>query len=290
MEPAHKQGWVHTLGPGIVAAASFAIADVLAKVVIVDGTDVLTLSTFRGLFSVAFMVVWLRIGTTPVPHNPRQRWVALGVGVLFAGIIFGLFKAIELVTVPIAILSYFVYPLLTGIAASLLGMEKLGWRGLAAAALAFVGLALTVGAQPGGIALAGVGFALGAAVCRVGVLLVTRAALHNADTRLTTWYSILSSSGIFAAISLVLWHWQGPQTFGGWVALTTLSLCTIVSVLALFVSIQRVGQFRSALIMNLEPLLATVLSAMFLGEIISPIQALGGAIMLAALVAFQMRR
>jgi len=42
--------------------------------------------------------------------------------------------------------------------------------------------------------------------------------------------------------------------------------------------------------MNLEPLLATVVSVPILGELITPVQALGGAIMLAALVAFQLRR
>jgi drug/metabolite transporter (DMT)-like permease len=42
--------------------------------------------------------------------------------------------------------------------------------------------------------------------------------------------------------------------------------------------------------MNLEPLLATIGSALFLGEVITPWQAFGGAVMLAALVAFQLRR
>ena len=124
----------------------------------------------------------------------------------------------------------------------------------------------------------------------MGVLLITRASLRNADTRLTTWYSILSSTLIFAAFSLVTWNWQGPQDAAGWIALTVLSFSTIVAVLALFVSIQRIGPFRSALLMNLEPLLATVFSALLLGEVITPIQALGGGIMLAALVAFQLRR
>ena len=49
----------------------------------------------------------------------------------------------------------------------------------------------------------------------------------------------------------------------------------------------RIGAFRTALIMNLEPLTATVLSAVALSEIMSPLQAVGGATMLAALVAFQ---
>ena len=46
----------------------------------------------------------------------------------------------------------------------------------------------------------------------------------------------------------------------------------------------------TALFMNLEPLLATVDSAIVLGEVIRPVQALGGAVMIGALVVFQMRR
>jgi drug/metabolite transporter (DMT)-like permease len=42
--------------------------------------------------------------------------------------------------------------------------------------------------------------------------------------------------------------------------------------------------------MNLEPLTATIMSALLLGEMITPIQGLGGAIMLTALVAFQLWR
>ena len=284
------QSRLHDLAPGILAAAAFAIADVTGKIVLNDGMDVLTLSTFRGLFSVAFPLIWLRIGAPPVPHTPRQRWIALGVGVLFSGIVFGIFKAIEAMPVPVAILSYFIYPLMTGIVASLLGMERLGWQGLTAAIVAFLGLTLTLGAQPGGVALAGVGFAVGAALCRVAVLLITRAHLHHADSGLTTWYSILSSTGIFAAASLLTWTWHGPHTAYGLFAMILLSLSTVIAVLALFVSIKRIGPFRSALIMNLEPLLATIISAPVLGELITPVQAAGGAIMLAALVAFQLRR
>ena len=46
----------------------------------------------------------------------------------------------------------------------------------------------------------------------------------------------------------------------------------------------------SQLFVNLEPLLATIRSALFLGEVITPLQAFGGAVMIAALVAFQLRR
>ena len=58
----------------------------------------------------------------------------------------------------------------------------------------------------------------------------------------------------------------------------------------IFISTASIGPFRTALFMNLEPLLATIGSGIFLGEVITPIQGLGGAVMIGALVAFQMRR
>jgi drug/metabolite transporter (DMT)-like permease len=276
--------------PGIVAALSFGIGDVSSKVVLIEGGDVLTLSLFRGLFSVVVLFIWLRLVPPPVPATPRQRNISLAIGVLFAGVVYGLFKAIELAQVPVAVLSYFVYPLLTGIGGALFGIDKLTWRGATAAAAAFGGLALVVGAHPGPVALAGIGFAVGAAACRATTLLMTRALLQDADARLITWYSILSSTALFAFVALGSWHWQSPQTGYGWLAMIVVGAVVTIAVLALFVSTHRIGPFRTALVMNLEPLLATVLAAPLLGEVITPLQALGGAIMLAALVAFQLRR
>ena len=63
-----------------------------------------------------------------------------------------------------------------------------------------------------------------------------------------------------------------------------------IAVLMIFISTARIGPFRTALFMNLEPLLATIGSAIVLNEVITPVQAIGGAVMIAALVAFQLRR
>lgn len=288
--PPASQARLAELGPGIVAAVSFALADVFSKLTLIAGMDVLSLSTFRSLFSVLFMIGWFWIQPPAKPYTSRQRWVALGIGVLFAGIVYGLFKAIELVTVPVAILVYFIYPLLTGIIGTLIGVDRLTWRGATAAVVAFLGLSLIVGAQPGAMAIAGLAFAVGAACLRTAVLLLTRAALRDADSRLLTWYSLVSSTAIFILVSLGTWNWHPPLTATGWVALLIVSATVTVAVLTLFISVNRIGPFRSALIMNLEPLLATILSVPLLGEVLTPLQALGGAVMLGALVAFQLRR
>ena len=276
-------------GPALLGAASFACADVLAKVVLNDGADVLTLSAIRGAMSIAILYGWLRLNPRP-DFPPRAKWISLGLGVLFAGNVFLLFTAFATVPVPIAILTYFVYPLLTGLAAAATGLEKITWRGALAAIAAFLGLMLMIGAHPTTLAMVGILCALAAACCRVVMLLVTRAALQGTDALQITWYSIISSSVLFIAAAFAAQHWQPPATMSGWLALVVLSVAVMTGILGVFASTGRIGPFRTALFMNLEPVLTTIGSAFFLGEVITPLQALGGAVMVAALAAFQLRR
>ena len=277
------------IGPVLLGATSFACADVLSKFTLKAGADVLTVTTVRGVLGLAVLFVWL--GLYPRPAlTPRATWISLGLGVLFAGNVFLLFKAIEVIEVPIAILTYFVYPLITGLAAAATGLEKITWRGAVAAVVAFLGLALMIGAHPTALAVAGIIAALAAAVCRVAILLITRATLLGTDALQITWYSMVSSTALFVAAAVATLNWQPPATLAGWAALIVLSVAITTGILGIFASTIRIGPFRTALFMNLEPPLATIGSAFLLGEVITPLQALGGAVMIGALVAFQLRR
>jgi drug/metabolite transporter (DMT)-like permease len=290
MEPDSTRERIAALVPGIVAAASFGVCDTIVKLVFAAGIDVLTLALIRGVVGVVILYFYLRYGATPEPATPRMRTYALVLGVLFAAIVYGLFKAIDLITVPIAVLTYFIYPLLTGIGGAALGIERLGWHGALAALMAFLGLALTIGAYPQALSIEGLSFAVGAALCRTIFLLVARIELQKLDPRLTTWYSLLSSTAIFAVAAVVTLNWHSSQSVEGWVLAFIVGVGTAIAILTLYMSTVRIGPFRSALIMNLEPLLATLLSAPLLGEVLTPIQGIGAAIMLGAIVAFQMWR
>ena len=283
-------GRLATLGPVLLGASSFACADVLSRLAFRAGGGPLTVSTLRGVIGLAVLFGWMRLAQMRTFIPRRERTIALGLGIVFAANVFLVFKAIEAIEVAIAILTYFVYPLLTGIAAALIGLEKVTWRGLLAACFAFLGLGLMLGAHPGGLALTGVLAALGAACCRVVLLLVTRSAMRAADPVVMTLHSMLSSTVLFVAVSLIGWNWQPPLTMIGWIAVIGLSVFVTTGIVGVFASTVRIGPFRTALFMNLEPLLAAIGSAVFLGELISPLQALGGAVMIAALTLFQLRR
>lgn len=276
--------------PGLTAAVSFSITDILLKIVYADGMDVLSLVTLRGILVVGFFWVWLRVQRPRIWHSARQRNIALVLGLLFAAVMFGLLLAVSLLPVSIAILAYFVYPLLTGIAAALTGVEKLGWKALLTAMAAFSGLALMLGVDFSTLSTMGLACAFGAAICRVVSLLATRHYLAGTDARVTTWYSLVPSGAIFLVASLLFGIWHLPQTHVGWWAFLGISFGSTLSTLLIYVSTNTVGPFRTALVMNLEPLLTAILSMLILGEMMTPLQMTGAAIMLSALCIFQFVR
>ena len=175
----------------------------------------LTLLSLRGMLVVGFMAVWLKLQPAPVSHSGRQRWIALGIGLLFGGTMFGLMTAIALLPVSIAILAYFAYPVLTGVVGGFTGVDRLGWRALTIAFAAFLGLVPMLGAELDRLSGLGIVWALGAAGFRVASLLLARAYLHGTDARLTTWYSMLPFTGMFLLASWVVGEWHTPAT---WVA------------------------------------------------------------------------
>lgn len=285
-----RKAQLAAMWPGIVAALSFSSVDVLVKVVFASGMDVMTMVALRGLIVVPVMFVWLRLRPPLFRHSRRQRWIAWGIGLLFAATQYGLFMAISLLPVSIAILAYFAYPLLTGIGGGITGVDRLGWPALLTAMVAFLGLSLMLGAEYGSLSGLGVIWALLAAVLRAVSLLLIRAYLNGTDARVTTWYSMVPSTLLFVVALVVAGDWHVPHSALGWTAFAASGACSTLSQLLVYVSTNRVGPFRTAFIMNLEPLVTTLLSIALLQEMLTPVQSMGAVIMLVSLAAFQFVR
>jgi drug/metabolite transporter (DMT)-like permease len=288
--PAGIRDFFRQFGPVLMTAVLFSTADVCGKVALASGADVASLLSFRGAVGVGLVSAWLWLDRPVAALPPRETWISLGLGVLLTATMYGLFKAIDLVPVSIAVLTYFIYPLLTGILGAITGIDRLTVTGAATALTAFFGLALIVGAHPVNLAVAGLAAAVGAALCRAAGLLIARAALKAADARLVTWYTMLSSTVGFVMLSVLAWDWRWPHGAAGWTAFVSLALAIPAGIFTLYVSTARIGPFRTALFMNLEPLLASALGVLLLGERLTAVQMLGGATMIAALCMFQLRR
>jgi drug/metabolite transporter (DMT)-like permease len=287
--PAGIHCFFHQLGPALMTAVMFTTVDICGKVALTSGTDVTSMLSFRSVIGVGLVFAWLQL-SKPAALSPRATWISLGLGVMLTANMYLLLKAIELVPVSIAILTYFIYPLLTGILGAMTGIDRLTVTGAAIALTAFFGLAMIIGADTADLAVAGLAAAVGGALCRAAMLLITRATLKGADARVVTWYTMCSSTLGFFALSLLAWSWHWPQSAVGWMAFIGIALAVPVGVFALYVSTERIGPFRTALFMNLEPLMTSALGALLLGERLTVVQILGGVTMIGALCIFQMWR
>src|SRR5258707_4066259 len=160
--PASVRDMFHQLGPVLTAAVMFTVSDVFAKLALEGGTDVLSLLSFRSILGIGLVFVWLRLGEPAVALSRNEKWISLALGVLLTANLFSLFKAIELIPVSTAILTYFIYPLLTGIVGAMTGVDPLTIKGAATALVAFFGLPPLIGGNPAGLS----GNGLPATVCR----------------------------------------------------------------------------------------------------------------------------
>ena len=64
----------------------------------------------------------------------------------------------------------------------------------------------------------------------------------------------------------------------------------MLPVFALNAGIRKLGSTRAAIIATFEPLLTAVLALIFIGEVLLPIQWLGGAMIIASVIVLQLRR
>jgi drug/metabolite transporter (DMT)-like permease len=136
----------------------------------------------------------------------------------------------------------------------------------------------------------GIACALISAIARVVTLLLTRAYLNKADARLTTWYSMVPSTAVYLVAVGFVGSWHMSDSVAGWAAFLGVTVTTTLSTLLIYLSTARIGPFRTALIMNLEPLLTTLFSILLLGETLTVVQAAGAMLMITSLAAFQTLR
>ena len=248
-----------------------------------DGSNALSVVTVRCLFAALAIGVALRVGGT-APTPPRERALLLGLGLLFALNVFSFYKSIELLRVPLAILLFYVYPLLSGIFSALAGLERFNRRTLVFGLVSFAGLALATGASPEALDLTGVGYALLAAVLIAAILVASTRLVAHVDAKGRTFWMMASTSMVLLCVAVAGEAVAWPRSATGWWAVVAVCGLYAIGLVALFTSATRIGPLRTSLIMNVEPVVAISASWLILGQGLAPAQLLGGALVIAGVI------
>ena len=124
---------------------SFALTNTMAGLAYIDGSDPLTVATGRFIVPTVVLAVILWTTGTRFSLPKRDAYAAIGLGLITAAYSFAILSSIALLSVSLAVLIFFLFPLFTALIVAVMGWEKLTAATIAAAIVAFGGLALTLG-------------------------------------------------------------------------------------------------------------------------------------------------
>ncbi|MFH0844091.1 MAG: DMT family transporter [Pseudomonadota bacterium] len=229
----------------------------------------------------------------------RIRWVDLGYFALLGGVAMALvqisyFYAISKIQVAAAIFIQYLSPIMVAFFSILFWKERITIIKLMSLVLSIVGCYLVVGGyslQLLRMNKIGLLCGLFSALCFAAYTLIGERGMHRYSPWTVLFYALL-----FAGLS---WHifypplqylWAG-YSLKQWAWMLYISVIgTILPFGLFFVGVNHIRSTRAAITATLEPITAGVIAFLFLGETMEPLQILGGALVVCAIVLLQLHR
>ncbi len=230
----------------------------------------------------ALLVCVLAATGRPLLPPRGERVAALAVGLfLYAAEATCFYMGLERGTAAAVALIFYAYPAV--IAAAEVVLHATVWRARTGIALALSVSGSAIVAVGGGrvaISTTGVLCVCGSIVLFSTYVLVSDRVLVRTDAlTAAAWTALGASTGV------TLWAFARgavrAPTGSGWAALLGNGLATAVAFTAFFVVLGRLGPSRTAIVMALEAVFGILLTAIFLGESVRAIVAVGGVAVLA---------
>jgi drug/metabolite transporter (DMT)-like permease len=289
------------------AATLFAVNGSVSKVVLDSGLSSLELAQIRATCAALGLLGFL-LAVAP----GRLR---VGRGELVVLIVFGLvgvalvqwlyFVAIHNLPVGVALLIEFTAPLFVALFARFVYKERIRRRIWVAVALCLFGLALVVELWAGvAFSTVGVTAALGGAFGLTAYLLLAERERRQRDAASLSFYGFLFAALLWALVQ-PLWEFpwdvldddvslQGnlsEHTAPVWALVGFIVVVgTMITFSLLTGALRHISATRASIVATLEPVVATAVAWLWLGETFGPMQLVGGAIVLAGIFIAQSAR
>lgn len=268
----------------LAAAVAFALANTSASLAYHSGSNPLTVSAIRFILPAVVLVVWLRLRGVPLGLSTRDGWIAATLGAVTAVYTWALQSAIGAIPLALAVLVFYLFPLIAIVILGLCGWEKLGWQKIAAIILAFVGLTLALDLHGGNLDITGVALAFVAALGLGIVIVVSSRVVRAGDSRPVTLYMATFAGVLLIALCAVHGEFMLPQTDLGWVGFVGAAVFYAFAMIVFYIAIAMIGPAHASLLSYTEPVTAAALGVTLLGEALAPIQIAGIALVVTALI------
>ncbi|MBR3893525.1 MAG: EamA family transporter [Clostridia bacterium] len=242
------------------------------------------LALYRAVMAVALVGVFLLVTKQKlsVGSIPKERLllVVSGAAMGFNWIL--LFEAYRYTTVSVATLSYYFAPVIVMVVCPLLFRERLTAKQILCFVMATAGLILITGTAGGGKQdLFGIAFGLGAAVLYAAVMLLNKF-IKGVTGLQRTFVQFLAAAAVLAPyVALTSGFHLGDLDGLGWGALLVVGLVhTGVTYCMYFSALKELPGQKVAILSYVDPLVAVLVSVIWLHEKMTLPQIVGGLLIL----------
>ena len=277
----------------ILSACSYGATGIFGKLAFDEGLTVSGLLAAR--FSIAAIVLWLMVAALGRGSRPSRRGAAAGIalGVVAYSAQTGLFfLALTRLDAGLAVLLVYIAPVLVAIAAVAFGREQLSRAQVAAVVVAVCGTALVAtGGGLGKVDGLGMAFAFGCAVAFTAYMLLSHAVVGRVNPVALSASVCTGCALSFLTAAGASGHLPIHTTGKGWLLVGALALfSTVIAVTTLAAGTARVGPSTATILATFEPVIATILAVVILGERLAALQVVGGLLVLASALIVSVRR
>jgi drug/metabolite transporter (DMT)-like permease len=268
----------------IISASSFGAMPIFARLAYAAGADPITVLFLRFTIAAVVMIAIMLVSRTPFPRGLILLELILLGAIGYVGESLAYFLALNLASAGLVALLLYIYPALVTALSAIFLKEHLTPVKIVALFLALSGTALTIRITSGGSSL-GILLGIAAAVDYAIYILLGSRIVRRSDPIASTTVIIMSTAGVYTGI-VAFRVVTFPTTSTGWIAIIAIALIsTVLAFVTFFAGLKRIGPTRASTLSTFEPIVAVVLAAIVLGETLSPVQVVGGVLILAAVVA-----
>lgn len=274
------------LGVANTILASFFLgwAPILGKLAYADGVTPYTLVTFRTVMAALFLwVTFLIFRRREISISWRSLLGCVGVGAVngFGSLLY--YTSLSRLDASRASLLNTLYPLWTVLFLFAAG-QPLTRLTLARLALSMLGIYLLTRAGPGELDWMGVMLMIASAALYGWHLVLGQWVLADVPSRTAALYILTTMACVVGVARVSQARPVEPIIASGWYAIAALGLTTALSRLAMFSALERLGGIETSLAGLLELLVSLMLAFLLLGERLTPVQWLGGGLLVVSLV------
>lgn len=232
---------------------------------------------------IGFYLVFIKKGWLNLKNAGRELPLLLASGIAMGINWILLFQAYRYTTISAATLSYYFAPVIVTVASPLLFHERLTAKQVICFVMSTLGLVLIIGTGGGEetAGITGILFGLGAAVFYAAVILLNKFIKNVAGIQRTILQMLAAVVTLLPYVALSSGFNLNLLDGTGWACLLTVGLFhTGITYCLYFSALKDLTGQEAAILSYIDPLVAVVISVLLLGESMTLMQLIGGALIL----------